>query len=94
MLKQRRTGPEIEVAQDELAAIVDPYGLRVADFAADSFQCLDHVFVRPISFRTVIAQLGFGDMLATRWDRCPEVFLSATALAATVRFWLWARNET
>lgn len=44
VLKQRRTGPEIEVAQDELAAIVDPYGLRVADFAADSFQRLDHVF--------------------------------------------------
>jgi len=26
--------------------------------------------------------------VATRYDRCPEVFLSAIALAATVMFWL------
>lgn len=26
--------------------------------------------------------------VATRYDRCPKVFLSATALAATVLFWL------
>ncbi|MEX1662583.1 transposase [Thioclava sp. 15-R06ZXC-3] len=26
--------------------------------------------------------------LATRYDRCPKVFLSAVALAATVIFWL------
>jgi transposase len=26
--------------------------------------------------------------LATRYDRCPKVFLSAVALAATVLFWL------
>lgn len=26
--------------------------------------------------------------VATRYDRCPEVFLSAVALAATVVFWL------
>jgi transposase len=27
--------------------------------------------------------------VATRYDRCPVVFLSAIALAATVMFWLW-----
>ena len=27
--------------------------------------------------------------VATRYDRCPTVFLSAVALAATVLFWLW-----
>jgi transposase len=27
--------------------------------------------------------------VATRYDRCPKVFLSAIALAATVLFWLW-----
>ena len=26
--------------------------------------------------------------IATRYDRCPKVFLSAIALAATVLFWL------
>jgi len=26
--------------------------------------------------------------IATRYDRCPKVFLSAVALAATVLFWL------
>jgi len=26
---------------------------------------------------------------ATRYDRCPKVFLSACALAAVVMFWLW-----
>ncbi|MDW4551619.1 IS5/IS1182 family transposase, partial [Defluviimonas sp. D31] len=26
--------------------------------------------------------------VATRYDRCPKVFLSAVALAATVMFWL------
>ena len=26
--------------------------------------------------------------VATRYDRCPKVFLSAVALAATVLFWL------
>jgi len=26
--------------------------------------------------------------VATRYDRCPKVFLSAGALAATVMFWL------
>ena len=26
--------------------------------------------------------------IATRYDRCPEVFFSAVALAATVLFWL------
>ncbi|MGE6695944.1 IS5/IS1182 family transposase, partial [Sphingobium limneticum] len=26
--------------------------------------------------------------VATRYDRCPNVFLSAVALAATVLFWL------
>ena len=31
--------------------------------------------------------------VATRYDRCPKVFLSAVALAATVVFWLWTENE-
>ncbi|NCO22984.1 MAG: transposase, partial [Rhodobacterales bacterium] len=26
--------------------------------------------------------------VATRYDRCPKVFLSAIALAATIMFWL------
>jgi transposase len=31
--------------------------------------------------------------VGTRYDRCPKVFLSAVALAATVVFWLWTENE-
>jgi hypothetical protein len=31
--------------------------------------------------------------VATRYDRCPKVFLSTVALAATVMFWLWRKNE-
>ncbi len=27
--------------------------------------------------------------VATRYDRCPKVFLSAIALAAVVIYWLW-----
>ncbi len=27
--------------------------------------------------------------VATRYDRCPKVFLSAIALAAIVIYWLW-----
>jgi transposase len=39
------------------------------------------------------AQIMFGRLkdwrrVATRYDRCPVVFLSAVALAATVLFWL------
>jgi hypothetical protein len=29
-----------------------------------------------------------GKYVLTRYDRCPKVFLSAVALAATVMFWL------
>ena len=32
--------------------------------------------------------------LANRCDRCPKVFLSAIALAATVIFWLRRQNES
>jgi transposase len=32
--------------------------------------------------------------VVTRYDRCPKVFLSAVALAATVIFWLWRKNES
>ena len=32
--------------------------------------------------------------IATRYDRCPKVFLSAIALAATVIFWLRNENES
>ncbi|MET3762269.1 transposase [Sphingomonas sp. UYEF23] len=30
--------------------------------------------------------------VATRYDRCPTVFFSAIALAATVIFWLWSTS--
>jgi transposase len=32
--------------------------------------------------------------VATRCDRCPKVFLSAVALAATVMFWLLNKDES
>ena len=32
--------------------------------------------------------------VATRYDRCPKVFLSACALAAGVMFWLWVLTLT
>ena len=34
------------------------------------------------------AEWLLADRIATRYDRCPKVFLSAVALAATVMFWL------
>ncbi len=42
---------------------------------------------------TTSAAIMFGRLkdwrrIATRYDRCPKVFLSAIALAATVLFWL------
>ena len=33
-------------------------------------------------------RLEDGRRVATRYDRCPTVFLSASALAATVIYWL------
>jgi len=32
--------------------------------------------------------------VATRCDRCPKVFLSTIALAATGMFWLYVENES
>ena len=46
---------------------------------------------RPIRFFLTAGQVGrLKDWrrIATRYDRCPKVFLSAIALAATVMFWL------
>jgi transposase len=37
----------------------------------------------------MIGRLKDWRRVATRYDRCPTVFLSAVALAATVLFWLW-----
>ena len=39
---------------------------------------IEIMFGRPKDWRRV----------ATRYDRCPKIFLSAIALAATVMFWL------
>ncbi len=36
-------GPQVEVARDELAAIVDPDRLGIADLGTDPFQCPDHI---------------------------------------------------
>ena len=36
----------------------------------------------------MFARLNDRRRVATRYDRCPKVFLSAVALAATVMFWL------
>lgn len=32
--------------------------------------------------------------VATRYDRCRKVFVSAVDLAATAMFWLWCENES
>ena len=36
----------------------------------------------------MFGRLNDSRRIATRYDRCPKVFLSAVALAATVMFWL------
>ena len=36
----------------------------------------------------MFGRLKDGRRVATRYDRCPKVFLSALALAATVMFWI------
>ena len=36
----------------------------------------------------MLGRLTDGRRMATRYDRCPKVFLSAIALAATVIYWL------
>ena len=38
-----RVGPEIEIARHELAALVDPNGLRIANLSADPFRSPDHI---------------------------------------------------
>jgi hypothetical protein len=45
---------------------------------------IEIMFGRPKDWRRV----------ATRYDRCTNVFLSADALAATVMFWLLTENES
>lgn len=43
----------------------------------------------PISGLSIMfGRLKDWQRVATRYDRCPETFLSAVALAATVIFWL------
>lgn len=44
--------------------------------------------VEPICEILPIAPATHYEHLATRYDSCPKVFLSAVALAATVMFWL------
>jgi hypothetical protein len=39
--------PEIKVARNELAAVVDPYRLGIADLTADAFQRLDNILAAP-----------------------------------------------
>jgi hypothetical protein len=36
----------------------------------------------------MVRRLKYWRRIANRHDRCPKVFLSAVALAATVMFWL------
>lgn len=45
---------------------------------------IENMFGRPKDWRRV----------ATRYDRCLKVFLSAIALAATIMFWLRNKNES
>tara|TARA_R110002012_G_scaffold237600_1_gene411312 strand:+ start:10 stop:183 length:174 start_codon:yes stop_codon:yes gene_type:complete len=40
------------------------------------------------TFRVMFGRLKDWRRVATRYDRCPKVFLSAIAIAATVMFWL------
>ena len=43
---------------------------------------------RPSRIEILFGRLKDGRRVATRYDRCPTVFFSAIALAATVIFWL------
>ncbi len=40
-------------------------------------------------FESMFGRLKDWRRVANRYDRCPKVFLSATALAAVVIHWLW-----
>jgi transposase len=42
----------------------------------------------------MFARLKDWRRIATRYDRCPILFLSACALAATVIYWLWVLTLT
>ena len=41
------------------------------------------------TFAIMFGRLKAWRRVATRYDRCPKVFLSAIALAATAIYWLW-----
>jgi transposase len=45
-------------------------------------------YKRRIRIEIMFGRLKDWRRVATRYDRCPKVFLSAGALAATVMFWL------
>ena len=47
-----------------------------------------HRYKRRSRIEVVFGRLKDWRRVATRYDRCPKVFLSVTALAATVLFWL------
>jgi|TARA_R110002020_G_scaffold88883_1_gene217657 hypothetical protein len=70
-------GEQVQPGHPEMLA----FGCPVANFtlAANTQRILEGV----MGFALVQADLG-----ATRYDRCPKVFLSAIALAALVIYWL------
>ena len=46
------------------------------------------LYQQRLRIENLFARLKDWRRIATRYDRCPKVFLSAVALAATVIFWL------
>ena len=79
----------------KLHAVTDSQG-RPINFFVTAGQVSDYVGARVLVRRyrrRYRIEIMFGRLkdwrrVATRYDRCPKVFLSAIALAATVIFWL------
>ena len=64
-------------------------GLTMRHAVGDASAVLLDVFNMRVSHRAVaVDRIAGRRRISTRYDRCPKVFLSAIALAATVIFWL------
>lgn len=64
-------------------AVIPPMRHRRVQFPYDR-----RVYNRRNVIERMFCRLKDWRRIATRYDRCPKVFLSAVALAATVLFWL------
>lgn len=65
-----------------------PFSTPITPLPGSLFHADPHRYRRRSRIEIMFGRLKDWRRVATRYDRCPTVFFSAIALAATVIFWL------